>query len=166
MLRATISFGLLGGTTLLIAACGTTNPGETAYMKATVEGSLWQAEYVRCVYAEGIQLLYVDGKRVVAGDSTYRVELELLPGAVGTFTLGSDGPTGVIRVADFWGYETFSGWHTTDELGGSVTVTELDVSERRCSGTFSFTAMPFHGAATDPVAVANGSWTVELTISD
>jgi hypothetical protein len=143
----------------IVAACGP----EPEYLEATVDGEVWLAEYVTCIYRADNQELNVSGWRWTGADTKHWIEIRHLPNAVGTVSLAADGPIGVVRDTDPWGWNTESGWITTETFTGTASVTEFDMARRRCSGTFSFVAVPSHGAASDTLDITDGSWTVELS---
>jgi hypothetical protein len=153
-------------TGFLCTACGP----ESGFMEATVNGEVWQSEHVTCIYDENTQELDVSGWRSTGSETKQWIRLRHVPSVLGAVMLAGDEPHGVISETDQTGWDTISDWSTTDESTGTVTVTEFRVAREfemernRCSGSFSFVAVPSYGAATDTMYVSDGSWMVEPSI--
>jgi hypothetical protein len=144
----------------IVAACGP----EPAYMEATVNGVLWQAEHVSCSFRSDPPQLEVFGSRSTGQETKRFIQLVGLPNVPATVSLTDEGPRGVIRDTDAIGWDTYVGYLTTADLTGTATITEVNVTRHGCSGTFSFVAGPAYGAATDTLNVTNGAWSVNLQV--
>lgn len=153
-------------TGLLSSACGP----EPGFMEAKVNGDVWQTAHVTCLYSERTHELDVSGWRSTGAETHQWIRLRHVPNALGTIVLAGDGPIGVVSETDETGWNTISDWSTTDASTGTLTVTaftvtrEFETGSSRCSGSFSFVAVPSYGAATDTMYVTDGSWMVEPSI--
>lgn len=145
----------------VLAVIGACAP-EPEFLEATVDGAFWQAEHAIC-FLDSDTTLWISGHRQIGPDTKVFITLRDVPSAVGAYPLDGQGALGLFSTTDLSGWNTIDGWHTTDDVPGMVEVTELDAERRRCSGTFSFVAVPAHGGATDTVSVTSGSWSVEYS---
>lgn len=145
----------------VLAVVGACAP-EPVYLEATVDGAFWQAEYATC-FLDSDTTLWISGHRQIGPDTKNFITLRYVPRAVGAYSLDGHGALGLFSNTDLSGWNTIDGWKTTDDVPGTVEVTELDAERGRCSGSFSFVAVPAHGGATDTVSVTSGSWSVEYS---
>ncbi|MDH3369654.1 MAG: hypothetical protein OEO17_17595, partial [Gemmatimonadota bacterium] len=101
---------------VIVAACG---PNVPEFMEATIDGALWQAERVTCLYRN--QELRVTGSRSTGADTRRAIRLaELRLTGPRTVTLAAGGEQGFVLDQDAIGWDTHVGYSTTETLTGTV----------------------------------------------
>lgn len=132
--------------------------GADTKFRATINGASWTSESSGAAYGEVDEVTIISVFSQNANGGMYIV----VPDAEGTFTTSSfEQLNGSVIEGQL---SNAKGWHSNPEGTATVTITKLDRTNKKISGTFSFTAKPL-GNATGDKTVTNGTFT-DVTIHE